>query len=152
MVALLWLRVDVACTHRRSPLPRSRTSQLGFTVALVVIVAGLWWGWFAWDDSYQRDEETGEVSGPYELWQGIGCGICWVVLVLAAERFLRPWILLIVMPLSFTAAYSLTVIPSDQTGLAGIGVILVAAATFLGTLAVIGVVEGFRRTRKFRDD
>lgn len=128
-----------------SIMSRGLAVQVGFIVALVLMTGSLWWGWFAWDDSYQRDPATGEISGPYELWQGIGCGICWIALVIVAQKFLRPWVVLVVMPLSFTVAYSLTVLPADQSGLAGVGVIMIAAATFLGTLAVVGAVLGIRR-------
>lgn len=127
-------------------MTRSTAGRLGIITALAVLTAGLWWGWFAWDDTYQRDPATGDASGPYELWQIIGCAACWIVLVLVAEKFLRPGTLLVVMPLSLTLAYGLTVISADRSGLAGVGVILVAAGTCLGTLAVIGASGAVRRS------
>lgn len=125
-------------------MTRPMAGRAGRLAALAVLTAGLWWGWFAWDDQYRRDPASGGVSGPYALWQGIGCAACWVVLAVVAERFLRPWILLTVMPLSFTAAYALTVIPPDRSGLAGIGVILVGLGTCLGTLVVTGATREVR--------
>ncbi|GAB3517415.1 hypothetical protein GCM10027402_00730 [Arthrobacter monumenti] len=103
--------------------------QMGLTVALAVFAAALWVGWFAWDTTYQRDRVTGELSGPYEVWQGIGCFLCAVVVVAAATRLLRAAVVIAVMPLAFTAAFALTVVPSDESGLAGVGVILIGLGT-----------------------
>lgn len=131
--------------ERKSRLSRGPAAQIGFVLALVAMTASLWWAWFAWDSTYQRDPATGEISGPYELWQGLGCGICWVALAIVAQAVLRPWVVVVVMPLSFAAAYSLTVLPADETGLAGVGVLMVAAGTTLGTLATVGAAWGIRR-------
>ncbi|GAA4841953.1 hypothetical protein GCM10023354_23860 [Garicola koreensis] len=73
-----------------------------------------------------------------------------MALVILADKFVRAWAILLVMPLSFTVAYAFTVLPPDQTGLAGVGVIMVAVGTFLGTLAVVGAVRGIRRIRILR--
>lgn len=123
---------------------RSPPHQLGIVVALAVLTAALWWGWFAWDSEYQVDPETGVASGPYEVWQGVGCAICAVVLVAAALQWLRPAVVILVMPPAFTLAFAGTAVPADETGLSGVGVVLVALGTVLGVALLVGLLEGAR--------
>ncbi|GAB3181898.1 hypothetical protein GCM10027060_13680 [Nesterenkonia halophila] len=70
----------------QTPRPlRPAVVRTGRLAVLTLLVAGLWWGWFAWDDSYQHDPATGEASDP-SLWQAIGCAASGILLIIVAER------------------------------------------------------------------
>lgn len=129
---------------QRSPSLRPAVGRTGRLAVLALLAAGLWWGWFGWDDSYQHDPATGETSGPYALWQVIGCAASGILLVVVAERLVPSPALLTVAPLAFTAAWALTAVPSDQSGLALVGAVLVLVGTFLGASAVVAAVRAVR--------
>ncbi|MEB7448728.1 hypothetical protein [Arthrobacter koreensis] len=91
------------------PVPTSagaRTLQPGAAIAFIVLGAGLWWGWFAWDTV--RDGSGSESSGPYESWQVAGCAVTWMVLAWMGVKVLRPLLLIPALPVGFTAAWMLT--------------------------------------------
>ncbi|WP_010525475.1 hypothetical protein [Nesterenkonia sp. F] len=127
-----------------APSIRPAVVRTGRLAVLALLAAGLWWGWFGWDDSYQHDPATGETSGPYALWQVIGCTASGVLLVVVAERFVPPPALLTVAPLAFTAAWALTAVPTDQSGLALVGTVLVLTGTLLGASAVVATTRALR--------
>lgn len=118
--------------------------QVAAVVLLALLSASLWWGWFAWDTEYQLDPERGVMSGPYETWQGVGAALCGVALVAAALLVLRPRVVVVVGALAFTVAFAWTALSEDESGLAGVGVLLMAAGSTLGVLVVVLVLEGVR--------
>ncbi|SFD99097.1 hypothetical protein SAMN04487819_106137 [Actinopolyspora alba] len=107
-------------------------------VVLALLTASCWWVWMAWDNGYHTDPATGATSGPYQAWQVIGCVVCLIGLGVLATVRLPWWLVLAVMPLSFTAAWSWTAAGTDGTGLWGVGAVLV----FTGMLAGTGLVTG----------
>ncbi|MGJ7906491.1 hypothetical protein ACOQFL_08435 [Actinopolyspora sp. H202] len=107
-------------------------------VVLALLTASCWWGWMAWDQGYHTDPVTGVTGGPYQAWQVIGCVVCLVVLGVLATGRLPWWLVLVIMPLSFTAAWSWTAAGADSSGLWGVGAVLV----FVGMLAGTGLVTG----------
>lgn len=107
-------------------------------LALVFLVVGTvasWLAWLAWDDTYQVDVH-GVASGPYETWQVVGSGITVIVVVFLAARFLSPWIIAPVAGISYAAAWGWTLIPQDDTGLAGVGLIMTLAGVTIGALLI----------------
>ncbi|MHA7274671.1 hypothetical protein ACX80Z_14720 [Arthrobacter sp. TMT4-20] len=100
--------------------------------------SGLWFGWFGWDSEYQFDSATGEMAGPYEVWQGVGALVCGVVVVGLAYRMLHFAVALLVIPASFTLAWISTASAMDLTGLWVVGAILVAFGTTFGTVVMLG--------------
>lgn len=107
-------------------------------VALAVLTGSCWWGWMAWDHTYQTDPATGTTSGPYQAWQVIGCVICLIILAVLATMRLPVWLVIAIMTVTFTVAWSATAARGDETGLWGVGAMLV----FLGMLAGTGLVSG----------
>ncbi len=121
-------------------------SRTQFTLAVVgftVISAGLWWGWFAWDNQYVVDPVSGSTSGPYELWQVIGCAASWIVLGWIGNRFLQPFLVILIMPAAFTTAFAITASRSDESGLWLVGAILMVLGTLPAT-AVLVVILNWR--------
>jgi hypothetical protein len=96
--------------------------------------AGAWFGWFGWDHEYQTDPVTGVASGPYETWQGVGAVLTLLAIgILAVLGRIRPVVGTIVMTVAFTAAWCVTEMPQDDTGLSGVGAIMVFAGMGMAT-------------------
>lgn len=108
-----------------------RSLLLNFLGLLVVGLAAafIWWAWMG---------RLGDV-GDYPTWTGVGCVLSLVVVgVLAALRL--PWLLVAaVMTVFFTSAYGYTVVPSDDTGLSGVGVVMVLVGMAFGSTFVCGM-------------
>lgn len=119
--------------------------RLALGAALAVLTASCWWGWMAWDHTYQTDPETGTTSGPYQAWQVIGCVVCLIILAVLATMRLPAWLVIAIMPVTFTVAWSATAASGDETGLWGVGAILVFLGMLAGTGLVSGVTAAFRR-------
>lgn len=107
--------------------------RLVLGAGLAVLTAACWWAWMAWDRGYQTDPATGSTSGPYEVWQVAGCVVCLVVLCVAATVRIPAWLVVPVMPVAFTAAWSWTAAGADGTGLWVIGAVLVFVGMVVGT-------------------
>ncbi|MDR6172769.1 hypothetical protein QE364_001479 [Nocardioides zeae] len=115
---------------------RPSLRDLAWGIAVAVLAAAAWFGWMGWDDEYQVDAATNEISGPYEAWQVIGCVLTLLVLGVVAARRWRPFATAIVLSLAFTAAWSLTAAAEDETGLWGVGAVLVLVGTSVASLLV----------------
>ncbi|GAB3701195.1 hypothetical protein GCM10027597_64830 [Saccharopolyspora tripterygii] len=101
----------------------------------------------AWDRSYQTDPATGVTSGPYQAWQVVGCVVCLVALGVGASVRLPTWLVIPVMPVAFTAAWSWTASGADDTGLWVVGALLVFVGMVVGTGVVSGITAFARRAR-----
>lgn len=137
-------------------LTRSRDrpplEQWSFVVLISLLSAGLWFGWFGWDAEYQYDADTGARTGPYEMWQGVGAFLCAIVVVALAYRLLHFAVAVLVIPASFTLAWISTASATDESGLWGIGAILVAVGTAFGTAGLLGIAGAIHaRMRHFRE-
>ncbi len=102
-------------------------------VLLALASAACWFGWLAWDRSYQVDPATGVASGPYDAWQVIGCALTLVGVTMVATTRLPPRIVIPLVPVAFTAAWSFTAATTDTQGLWPIGAALVLLGTLAGT-------------------
>lgn len=124
---------------------RSATGRrLALGAALAVLTASCWWGWMAWDHTYQTDPETGTTSGPYQAWQVIGCVVCLIILAVGATIRLSAWLVIAIMTVTFTVAWSATAASGDETGLWMVGALLVFVGMLAGTGLVSGVTAAFR--------
>ncbi|MER7167838.1 hypothetical protein ABT336_17430 [Micromonospora sp. NPDC000207] len=92
---------------------------------LALVTAGVWWAWLGWDNGYQVDPVTGEMTGPYVPWQVVGCVISLAVVAAAAGWVLSPWLVVPVMTATFTIAWSQNAAATDDSGLWGVGAVLV---------------------------
>jgi hypothetical protein len=126
---------NVVPRPRRAPW----TQVLGGT-AVGVLSAAAWAGWMGWDEQYQIDPVTQVASGPYEAWQVVGCVVSLlVVLVGALTAGVHPLVASPAMTVAFTAAWTATAAPRDDTGMYGVGMVLLFIGLAAGT-AIVSVV------------
>ncbi|WP_218221187.1 hypothetical protein [Nesterenkonia sp. Act20] len=132
---------------RRTPPGRSLRT-LGWVAFVVLGSAAAWFAWMGWDQEYWEDPETGTPQGPYRAWQVIGCGVTLVAIGVWTSRS-RCWPAVLLLPPSFTLAWSITA-SEDDTGLWMVGAIMVLIGTSLGTAIVMGIVRTARSLAKPR--
>jgi hypothetical protein len=115
----------------RRPVP---TGQVVGAIAVAGLSAAAWFAWMAWDSEYQVDPVTQVASGPYETWQVVGCGVSLIVVFVAALVLrVRPVFASVALVVAFTAAWTWTASRADQTGLVGVGAIMVATGLSMAT-------------------
>lgn len=104
---------------------------------LGLATAACWLAWFAWDRQGDVDA-SGHRSGPYEPWQVAGCVVCLVALAVVARRWLPAAAVVVVIPVVFTAAWSVTAAttPSPDANLWPVGAVLVLLGTAAGSVVV----------------
>lgn len=128
------------------PADRPEKSPHFWAWALFVILgsAGAWFAWMGWDQEYWVNTATGTAHGPYEAWQVIGCGISLIVIAVAAS-WGRHWRSVLLLPPSFTVAWSVTAAREDMTGLWVVGAILVLTGISVGAAVILGATAGVQR-------
>ncbi|WP_198144676.1 hypothetical protein [Nesterenkonia jeotgali] len=137
-------------TTTPSPEPTGRRHSWGsprflaWAVFVILGSAGAWFAWMGWDQEYQVDPVTGLAHGPYEAWQVIGCGITLLAVAVPAS-WGRHWKSVLLLPPSFTVAWSVTAASEDSSGLWLVGAIMVLIGSSLGTAVVLGVAGGAER-------
>lgn len=119
------------------------------TVGLAALTAATWWAWLGWDTEHDVDPTSGEVSGPYQAWQVIGCVCCLGVLAVVGALLLRPWIAAPIVTLVFTGCWAAAAANTDDSGLWAVGAILVLLGTAAGSTA-LGTVAWRARHRRTR--
>ncbi|NEN76912.1 hypothetical protein G3T38_01335 [Nocardioides zeae] len=124
--------------------------DLAWGLGVAVLSAAAWFGWMGWDDEYQVDTATNQVSGPYEAWQVVGCVVTLLVVGVVAARWWRPFATATVLSLAFTVAWSVTAAAEDDTGLWGVGAVLVLVGTAAASLLVAAVVAAVATAREPR--
>jgi hypothetical protein len=116
--------------------PSSRLQVVG-VLGVAVISALLWYAWMGWDQQYQVDPVTGVRSGPYEAWQVIGCALSLlVVFVSALWAGVRPLPAAAALTLAFTAAWTVHAASYDDTGMYGVGMVMLLGGLSLATAVV----------------
>jgi len=120
--------------------------QVVGTAVVAVLSVLIWYAWLGWDTGYQVDPVTQVESGPYEAWQVAGCGVSLVALLAGALLAgVRPLLASAALTLAFTAAWTVNAASSDETGLFGVGAVLLLIGLAAGTTVVSVVVTGLRR-------
>lgn len=120
--------------------------QIAGGLAVAVLAAALWFAWMGWDTQYQTDSVTQVTSGPYEAWQVIGCALALLVVFVGALLIgVRPLWASAALTLGFTAAWTATAAPGDETGMYGVGMILLLIGLAAGTTVISLAVLGIRR-------
>ncbi|PRZ16703.1 hypothetical protein [Nesterenkonia sandarakina] len=123
---------------------------LTWSIFVILGSAGAWFAWMGWDQEYQVDPMTGLEHGPYEAWQVIGCGVTLLAVALPAS-WGRHWKSVLLLPPSFTVAWSVTAAAEDVTGLWMVGAIMVLIGSSVGAAVVLGVTSGVEsRDRRLR--
>ena len=129
------------------PRPPAWAQVLG-GLAVAALSAGSWWAWMGRDHEYQIDPRTQVASGPYEAWQVAGCAGSLLVLLVAALLLRVRWFVASpAMTVAFTAAWTVTAASTDETGLYGVGLILLLLGLAAATTILSTIVLGLRRLR-----
>ncbi|MFC3502502.1 hypothetical protein ACFOOK_16205 [Micromonospora krabiensis] len=130
---------------------RRRASPLGQAAGALVVAllsATSWYAWLGWDTGYRVDPVTGATSGPYEVWQVVGCALTLlVVLVGALLAGVRPVLASAALTLAFTAAWTAAAASRDDSGLYAVGAVLLLVGLAVGTAVVAAVVRAVRPGR-----
>jgi hypothetical protein len=126
-------------------------SSLMRSLVGAVVLAGAtvftWWAWLGRDTEYQIDA-NGVASGPYTAGQVAGCVLTLAVLLVAAVLLrVHPIAAAAAMTVAFTAAWTAQAAATDETGLFGVGAVLVFAGMAAGTSVVATLVAAARRRR-----
>ena len=120
-------------------LPARIATLAAGALLLAALTVLTWYAWLGWDHEYQIDPVTGVASGPYEANQVIGCVLTLLGLALAAGVLVHPWVPLAVMPLAFTVAWSVDAAGEDETGLWGVGAIMLLVGLSAGAAVLAGL-------------
>jgi hypothetical protein len=128
--------------------PHVHLSRLLHVVLLAAATAAAWFAWLGWDHEYQTDPVTGIASGPYEAWQVIGCVLTLIVIGVAAVVLrVQPVVAALTMTLAFTVSWGLTEMPGDDTGMSGVGAVMVFIGTGFATALWFGLAAAIRSGR-----
>ena len=115
-----------------------------FTLAATTVL--VWWAWLGRDTELQLDPATGDYSGPYTTAQVAGAVLTLAALLIAAVLLRVPALpAAAVMTVAFTAAWTVQAAGTDETGLFGVGAILVLGGMAAGTTVVALGTAGLRR-------
>ena len=115
-------------------------------VLLAAATVATWWLWLGRDTEYQFDA-NGVPSGPYTTGQVAGCVLTLLVLLVSAVLLGVPGpVAAAASTIAFTAAWTAQAAATDETGLFGVGAILVFAGMAAGT-SLVALVTGWVRTR-----
>jgi hypothetical protein len=132
-----------------SSTPHVPLSRLLHVVLLAVATAASWFAWLGWDHEYQTDPVTGIASGPYEAWQVVGCVLTLLVIGVAAVVLrVRPVLAALTMTIAFTVSWCVTEMPGDDTGMSGVGAVMVLVGTGCATALWFGVATAVRSGRR----
>jgi hypothetical protein len=104
----------------------------------------VWWAWLGWDVEPEVDPITSVETGPYEVWQVIGCVLSLGVLAVVAGMLFQPWLVALAMTIAFTTAWTIRAAASDDSGLWLIGGIGVLVATGVGSTLLSVAAWAFR--------
>ncbi|WP_243884684.1 hypothetical protein [Cellulomonas fengjieae] len=129
--------------------PRGRVSVASRTALVAVLSAACWFAWLGWDTTYQTDPATGVASGPYEAWQVLGCVLSLAAVVALGSLVLGPWWTVLTVTVAFTIAFSVTA-SSDETGLWGVGALLVAFGVAAGSTVLAMIMKAVASRRRAR--
>lgn len=130
-----------AAESPRGHRPINSRHFLAWALFVILGSSAAWFAWMGWDQEYQVDPATGLEHGPYEAWQVIGCGITLSAVAIPAS-WGRHWKSVLLLPPTFTVAWSVTAGMEDMTGLWMVGALLVLIGSSMGVVVVLGIVGG----------
>lgn len=112
---------------------------LGFVAGLLV-----WFAWLSWDLYYTND--LGQTQGPYQPWQVVACGATIVAVTVALGLWTRwtasgPFYVAIGATGGFSLAWGLDALPQDDTGLSGVGLLMVVIGVGAGLNVVAALTS-----------
>ena len=126
-------------------LPRLGAAAL----ALGLFAAAMWFAWLGWDDDYY--EVDGVQQGPYRAWQVIGCAISICVAGVAARIWAGRGAVLLAgaATVGFAIPWGVYAASTDDSGLWGVGLVMLLAGSFIGLVVLLTVTEAVLRRRSW---
>lgn len=118
------------------PLLRGSRRLVG-AVVLVVLTAAAWLVWAALVPGVER----------FAPWQVAGTAVTAAVLAILAPRWLPAWLVGILMPLAFTAAWSVTAAAADDSGLWAVGTLVTLVGTVIAAAVLVPLGVALRPVR-----
>ena len=112
---------------------------------LALATAGAWVAWLSWESGWTVDPQTGDMSGPYAVWQVAAAVLTLGALAAVAGWWLNIWLVATVMTVAFTVPWAVHAASTDDIGLWAVGAALVAIGTTIGTTLVGGAAGWLRR-------
>lgn len=110
---------------------------------LALVTAALWGAWLGWDHEYY--DVDGVPQGPYRAWQVVGCvltiGAAAVVAYLVARRGLV--LLAFAGALGVAVPWSIDAAASDESGLWGVGLIMIVIGGTVALTVLLAVASAF---------
>ncbi len=117
-------------------------------VAVALLTFLVWFGWLGWDHEYQLDPATNTYQGPYETWQVVGCAVSLLALLIGALLArVRPALAGSALTLTFTTAWSVNGASSDDSGLWGVGALMLLCGLSAASLVVTALTTALIRRR-----
>jgi hypothetical protein len=130
------------------PVARSRPGPAFQAIGVTTVAVGAavaWYAWMGWDHEYQTNA-AGELSGPYEAWQVGGCALTLLTLYVGALLLgVRPVPAAVALTVAFTAAWTEQASATDETGLYGVGMVMLLVGLTVATTVVGAVTLGLRK-------
>ena len=116
---------------------------LAYSLLVAAAALGLWFAWLGWDTTYDVDPVTGSLSGPYSWWQVAGFVLSAGILVVAARRFVPAAAIVPAVSGGVACGFMLSA-RGDDSGLAGIGLVLILLGSAAGTALLLLLARRFR--------
>jgi hypothetical protein len=120
-------------------------------LAVAALAVLIWYAWLGWDREYQVDPITQVSSGPYQAWQVIGCGASLLVVLVGALLVgLHPVWASAALTLGFTVAWTADAAAVDDTGLYGVGTVMLLVGLTAATTVISLITMRLRPGRRVR--
>ncbi|MDT5034084.1 MAG: hypothetical protein QOC94_4255 [Actinoplanes sp.] len=116
----------------------ARTSRFMIISGLLALATvGTYWLFLGRDQTMQLDPATGNYGGPWTTGQVAGCVLTMLVLLIGAVcAGLRPVLAAAVMTLAFVVPWTIQAAATDETGMYGVGLMLILVGMGFGTWLV----------------
>ncbi|MFI5842146.1 hypothetical protein ACIA8K_20770 [Catenuloplanes sp. NPDC051500] len=123
----------------------AKTVTAALAVAVLTVVT--WFAWLGWDTKQDVDA-AGNVSGPYQAWQVIGCGVTLLALLVAAIVLrVNAVATAAAITLAFTAVWTWDAARHDDSGLFAVGALLVFVGLAASSAIAAAVTSFVARPR-----
>ncbi|GAB2822448.1 hypothetical protein GCM10022221_20540 [Actinocorallia aurea] len=110
-------------------------------VVLAIAAAANWAAWLGWDQQYDTAPD-GTVSGPYQVWQGVGLVVVLAALLVGgALRFGNLAAFGPALGMAAAVAYDWS---DDDSGLWVVGATLMTLGVLAGTLVAMSIAASIR--------
>lgn len=114
--------------------------------AIAALTAVLYGAWLGWDQDYDVDPVTGELTGPYEAWQVVGLVLCLAAVAVVAGRLGHRRACRAAMPVAYALCFAIDgATDANSDGLWGVGAVLAFGAVWLGATVATRLGELSRR-------